>query len=45
MGFLKPDSGEVTVGGLNSWNDSADINKQIGYIPGEIAFPDVSPYV
>lgn len=40
MGFLKPDSGSVTVQGLDCWADSAEIKKLIGYIPGEIAFPD-----
>ncbi|GHV16518.1 ABC transporter ATP-binding protein [Clostridia bacterium] len=40
MGFLKPDSGAITVNGLDSWADSAAIKKLIGYIPGEIAFPD-----
>lgn len=40
MGFLKPNSGGVTINGLNGWTDSAEIKKLIGYIPGEIAFPD-----
>lgn len=40
MGFLKPDSGSVTVAGLDAWKDSAEIKKRIGYVPGEIAFPD-----
>lgn len=42
MGFLKPDSGSVTVKGLDSWQDSESIKKYIGYVPGEIAFPDLS---
>lgn len=41
MGFLKPTSGSVTVNGLSSWEHSSDIVKQIGYVPGEIAFPDL----
>lgn len=41
MGFLKPDSGEVKVKGLDAWKDSEEIKKYIGYVPGEIAFPDV----
>lgn len=41
MGFLKPTSGSVTVNELSSWEHSSDIVKQIGYIPGEIAFPDL----
>lgn len=41
MGFLKPDEGEVTVNGLDAWKDAEEIKKFIGYVPGEIAFPDV----
>jgi ABC-2 type transport system ATP-binding protein len=40
MGFLHPDSGHIEINGLDSWKDSAQIKKLIGYIPGEIAFPD-----
>jgi len=40
MGFLKPDKGSATVKGLDCWHDAAKIKKFIGYIPGEIAFPD-----
>lgn len=40
MGFLKPQSGSVVINGKDCWNDSAEIKKWIGYIPGEIAFPD-----
>lgn len=41
MGFLKPTSGSVSVNGLSSWEHSSEIVKQIGYVPGEIAFPDL----
>ena len=41
MGFLKPDKGQVTVKGMDAWKDSEKIKKFIGYVPGEIAFPDV----
>ncbi len=41
MGFLKPTSGMVTVNGLSSWEHSSEIVKDIGYVPGEIAFPDL----
>lgn len=41
MGFLKPTSGTVTVQGLSSWEHSSEIVKKIGYVPGEIAFPDL----
>ena len=41
MGFLKPDKGKITVCGLDAWKDAEKIKKHIGYIPGEIAFPDL----
>lgn len=41
MGFLKPDSGKICVMGMDSWKDSEKIKKYIGYVPGEIAFPDL----
>lgn len=39
MGFIKPDSGTSMVDGLDSWKQSADIMKNVSYVPGEIAFP------
>jgi ABC-2 type transport system ATP-binding protein len=41
MGFLKPNLGNAKVLGMDSWNESCEIKKYVGYIPGEIAFPDV----
>ena len=41
MGFLKPQKGSVTVKGLDAWKDADEIKKYVGYLPGEIAFPDV----
>lgn len=41
MGFLKPDSGTVRVNGLDPWKQGEEIKKNIGYLPGEIAFPPV----
>ncbi len=41
MGFLKPTSGSASVNGLTSWEHSSQIVKNIGYVPGEIAFPDL----
>ncbi|WP_125704237.1 ABC transporter ATP-binding protein [Lacticaseibacillus daqingensis] len=40
MGFLRPQQGHTTIGGLDCWLDSAKIKQQVGYCPGEIAFPD-----
>lgn len=41
MGFLKPTEGTAKVNGLSSWENSSEIVKNIGYVPGEIAFPDL----
>lgn len=41
MGFLKPDKGSISVKGLDSWSDAKDIKKLVGYVPGEIDFPNV----
>lgn len=41
MGFLKPNAGTVAVNGLSSWEHASEIAEQIGYVPGEIAFPDL----
>lgn len=38
LGFTKPDKGNCTIGGLDCWHDAADIQKHLGYLPGEIAF-------
>jgi ABC-2 type transport system ATP-binding protein len=40
MGFLRPDNGSISIGGMDAWRDSAKIKKIIGYVPGEIAFPN-----
>lgn len=42
LGFIKPTSGTAEVNGLESWRHSSEIVKNIGYVPGEIAFPDLS---
>lgn len=41
MGFLKPDSGSVKICGYDSWKDSEKAKPFLGYVPGEIAFPDL----
>ena len=41
LGFSKPDKGKITIKGLNPWKNSEELMKDIGYIPGEIAFPDL----
>ena len=40
MGFLRPDKGSCTIRGLDCWKQAAEINRYVGYVPGEIAFPD-----
>ena len=41
LGFIKPTEGEARVNKLNSWEHSSEIIKKVGYVPGEIAFPDL----
>jgi len=41
MGFLQPTSGHAYVNGLEAWRHSSEYVKNIGYVPGEIAFPDL----
>ena len=41
LGFIRPTSGSVTVNGLSSWDNASEIAKLVGYVPGEIAFPDL----
>ena len=41
LGFIQPTSGEVKVNGLESWKYSSEFIKDIGYVPGEISFPDL----
>lgn len=39
MGFLAPDSGTCTINGLDCRTQTAAIQKNMGYIPGEPALP------
>lgn len=41
MGFIKPRNGKITINGYDSWKDAFEIKKSVGYIPGQIDFPDV----
>lgn len=41
LGFIKPTSGEAYVNGMKSWENQSEIAKLVGYVPGEIAFPDL----
>ncbi len=42
LGYIKPTSGKCMVYGMESWQNSPEIAKSIGYVPGEIAFPDLN---
>jgi len=39
MGFSKPQSGTIQVSNKDSWKDAAAIKQEVGYLPGELAFP------
>lgn len=41
MGFIKSDFGNIEIYGLDAYKESAKIKNYIGYVPGEINFPDV----
>ncbi len=40
LGFTKPTRGRCSIKGLDCWQDSALIQKDLGYLPGEISFFD-----
>jgi len=40
LGFSKPQGGSTFVLGMNSWTQQEKIQKKLGYLPGEIAFPN-----
>ncbi|MGV3465078.1 MAG: ABC transporter ATP-binding protein [Heyndrickxia sp.] len=40
MGYMKPKAGFAKINGLDCWSDSPEIQKSVGYLPGEIAFLD-----
>lgn len=42
MGFLKAQKGIATIKGMECFSNAAEIKKYVGYIPGEIAFPDAA---
>lgn len=39
MGFSKPQNGKTSILGYDSWTYAAELKNDIGYLPGEIAFP------
>ncbi|PWB50529.1 MAG: ABC transporter ATP-binding protein [Anaerolineales bacterium] len=40
MGFSKPQKGMTSVNGIDSWENQSEIQKNLGYLPGEIALPE-----
>ena len=40
LGFSRPNSGRCLVAGLDCWEKPSEVQRIIGYLPGEIAFPD-----
>ena len=40
LGFSKPQSGSCEIAGMDCWKKPHEIQKMLGYIPGEIALPD-----
>ncbi|WP_291292758.1 ABC transporter ATP-binding protein [Enterococcus sp.] len=38
MGFIKPQSGSCLINGLDCWHERDQIQKNLGYIPGEMTF-------
>ena len=39
LGFIKPQEGRAEVDGLDCWRCTDQIQRRLGYLPGEIAFP------
>lgn len=39
MGFSKPQSGKTAILGRDSWENAAALKSEVGYLPGDIAFP------
>ena len=41
MGYLTPDKGDCSIGGLDCRTKAHVIMKHVGYVPGQIDFPDI----
>lgn len=39
MGFIKPQEGSLSISGKDCWKASSIIKRDVGYLPGELAFP------
>lgn len=40
MGFSRPQKGHTYVNSMDSWDRASEIQKNLGYLPGEIALPE-----
>lgn len=40
LGFIRPEQGEIRIHGQRVWGASEITNARLGYLPGEIAFPE-----
>lgn len=41
MGFIKPDKGHIHINGLEPFKNQEAIKEYLGYVPGEINYPDL----
>ena len=41
MGFIKPEKGHIYIKGLEPFNNQEAIKEYLGYVPGEINYPDL----
>ncbi len=44
MGFLKPNSGKISVFGMDPWVEEYSVRRRIGYLPEKPVYPYVSVY-
>jgi ABC-2 type transport system ATP-binding protein len=40
LGFCRPQNGNTSIAGLDGWKNAKEIQRKIGYLPGEINFPN-----
>lgn len=41
MGFIKPDSGNILIAGLDPFKRQEEVKQYLSYVPGEINYPDL----
>ncbi|MBR3062302.1 MAG: ABC transporter ATP-binding protein [Exiguobacterium sp.] len=39
MGLLKPSEGKATINGFDCWQETEQVKRNVGYLPGEINYP------